>query len=84
MRTHLKLRICLVLGCLVVFSLISFRTAGTPADTAVAIVVNSANPVSNLTLSELRKIYFGDRQYSCSCARAERTSGKSFFGSSSR
>jgi len=47
----------------VVFSLISFRTAGTPADTDVAIVVNSANPVNNLTLSELRKIYFGDRQY---------------------
>ena len=63
MRTHLKLRICLVLGCLVVFSLISFRTTGTPADTEVAIVVNSANPVNNLTLSELRKIYFGDRQY---------------------
>ena len=63
MRTYLKLRICLVLGCLVVFSLISFRAAGTPAGTDVAIVVNSTNPVSNLTLSELRKIYFGDRQY---------------------
>jgi phosphate transport system substrate-binding protein len=63
MRTHLKLRICFVLSCLVVFSLISFRAAGTPAATDVAIVVNSTNPVSNLTLSELRKIYFGDRQY---------------------
>src|SRR6266481_47147 len=63
MRTHLKLRICLVLGSLVVFSLISIRAAGTPAAADVAIVVNSANPVSNLTLSELRKIYFGDRQY---------------------
>ena len=63
MRTHLKLRICLVLGSLVVFSLISIRAAGTPAATDVAIVVNSANPVGNLTLSELRKIYFGDRQY---------------------
>jgi len=47
----------------VVFSLISFRAVGTPAGADVAIVVNSANPVSNLTLSELRKIYFGDRQY---------------------
>ena len=63
MRTHLQLRIFLVLGCLAVFSLIIFRAAGTPADTHVAIVVNSANPVSNLTLSELRKIYFGGRQY---------------------
>src|SRR5882672_469105 len=63
MRTHLQLRISLVLGCLVVFSLISFRAAGKPAGTDVAIVVNSTNPVSNLTLSELRKIYFGDRQY---------------------
>ena len=63
MRTHLQLRISLMLSCLVAFSLISFRAAGTPADTDVAIVVNSANPVSNLTLSELRKIYFGDRQY---------------------
>jgi hypothetical protein len=63
MRTHLKLRICLALGSLVVFSLISIRAAGTPAAADVAIVVNSANPVSNLTLSELRKIYFGDRQY---------------------
>jgi len=63
MRTHLKLRICLVLSCLAVFSLISFRAVGTPAGADVAIVVNSANPVSNLTLSELRKIYFGDRQY---------------------
>jgi phosphate transport system substrate-binding protein len=44
-------------------SLISFRAAGTPADAEVAIVVNSSNPVSNLTLAELRKIYFGDRQY---------------------
>jgi phosphate transport system substrate-binding protein len=63
MRTNLKLRICLVLSCLAVFSLISFRAAGTPADTNVAIIVNSINPVSNLTLAELRKIYFGDRQY---------------------
>jgi phosphate transport system substrate-binding protein len=44
-------------------SLISFRAAGTPADTEVAIVVNSSNPVNSLTLAELRKIYFGDRQY---------------------
>ena len=63
MRTHLKLRICLGLSCLVVLSLISFRAAGTPGASDVAIVVNSTNSVSNLTLSELRKIYFGDRQY---------------------
>ena len=45
------------------FSLNSFRAAGTPAADEVAIVVNSTNPVNSLTLAELRKIYFGDRQY---------------------
>src|SRR6266850_4515455 len=63
MRTNLQLRISLVLGCLAVLSPISFRAAGTPVGTDVAIVVNSTNPVSNLTLSGRRKIYFGDRQY---------------------
>ena len=63
MRIHTKVRACLLLACLMAFSLISFRAAGTPADAEVAIVVNSSNPVNNLTLVELRKIYFGDRQY---------------------
>lgn len=63
MRTHTKVRACLLMACLMALALISFRAAGTPADAEVAIVVNSSNPVSNLTLAELRKIYFGDRQY---------------------
>lgn len=63
MKTHTKVRACLLLACLMAFSLISFRAAGTPAADEVAIVVNSSNPVNNLTLAELRKIYFGDRQY---------------------
>ena len=63
MKTHKKVRACLLMACLMAFSLISFRAAGTPADAEVAIVVNSSNPVNNLTLAELRKIYFGDRQY---------------------
>lgn len=63
MRTHTKVRACLLLACLMAFSLISLRAAGTPAADEVAIVVNSSNPVNNLSLAELRKIYFGDRQY---------------------
>jgi phosphate transport system substrate-binding protein len=63
MKTHTKVRACLLMACLMAFSLISFRAAGTPADAEVAIVVNSSNPVNNLSLAELRKIYFGDRQY---------------------
>jgi len=63
MRTQTKLRICILVSCLVAFSLISFRAAGTPPGAGIAIVVNTNNPVSNLTLADLRKIYFGDRQY---------------------
>ena len=63
MRTHVNLRICLVLAYLVAFALISIRTAGTATEADVAIVVNASNPVNNLTLPELRKIYLGERQY---------------------
>jgi len=63
MKSHIKVRTCFLPACLLAFSLISFRAAGTPAAAEVAVVVNSSNPVSNLTLADLRKIYFGDRQY---------------------
>ena len=63
MRTQTKLRICILVSCLVAFSLISFRAAGTPPGAGIAIVVNTSNPVNNLSLADLRKIYFGDRQY---------------------
>ena len=57
------MRILLVLACLAAFSLIAIRAAGTPSYAEVAIVVNLNNPVNNLPLADLRKIYFGDRQY---------------------
>ena len=63
MRTTTNVRMCLVLACLVAFSLIAVRTAGTPAEADVAVIVNPNNPVNNLTLSELRQIYLGERQY---------------------
>jgi len=63
MRTQTKPRICILVSCLVAFSLISFRAAGTPPGACIAIVVNTSNPVNNLSLADLRKIYFGDRQY---------------------
>jgi len=61
-KKHTKMRI-LVLACLAASSLIALRAAGTPSDAQVAMVVNLSNPVNNLTLADLRKIYFGDRQY---------------------
>ena len=63
MRTRTKPRICILVSCLVAFSLISFRATGTPPGAGIAIVVNTNNPVNNLSLADLRKIYFGDRQY---------------------
>jgi phosphate transport system substrate-binding protein len=63
MRTHVNLRISLVLAYLAAFTLISIRAAGTATEADVAIVVNASNPVNNLTLPELRKIYTGERQY---------------------
>ena len=63
MRTTTNVRMCLVLACLAAFSLIAVRTAGTPVQADVAVIVNSNNPVNNLTLSELRQIYLGERQY---------------------
>jgi len=43
--------------------ILSLRAANVPAQQEVAVVVNSANPVSNLSLSDLRKIYMGERLY---------------------
>jgi ABC-type phosphate transport system substrate-binding protein len=63
MRTHIKVRISLLLAFIVAFSLLCFRAAGAPADADVAIIVNANNPVNNLTMAELRKIYLGDKQY---------------------
>ncbi len=46
MRTTVNVQMCLVLACLAAFSLIAVRTAGTPADADVAIVLN---PVFQMT-----------------------------------
>src|SRR5260370_35058680 len=62
MRTTVNVQMCLVLACLAAFSLIAVRTAGTPADADVAIVLNPDTPVNNLTLADLRQIYLGERQ----------------------
>ena len=59
----LSARICLLVVCLVAFSMISVRAVGMGADDDIAIVVNPSNAVSNLTVAELRKIYTGERQY---------------------
>ncbi len=63
MRTKSYVWICGVLAGLVAFWLITIRAAGTPAEADVAIVVSPSNPVNNLTLADLRKIYMGERQY---------------------
>lgn len=44
-------------------SLISQVATGAPASSGVAIIVNSSNPLNNLTLPDLRKVYRGERQY---------------------
>jgi phosphate transport system substrate-binding protein len=63
MRTRSNVWMCAVLAGLAALSLITIRAAGSGAETNVAIVVSPENPVSNLTLAELRKIYRGERQY---------------------
>ncbi len=63
MRTTVNVRMCLVIACLAVFSMIAVWATGTPGEADVAIVVNPENPVNNLTLAELRQIYLGERQY---------------------
>jgi ABC-type phosphate transport system substrate-binding protein len=66
MRKVATLRLCCVLGCLWACAVAShmsraYAQSGTKSD--IAVVVNKENPVSNLSLSDLRKIYFGERQY---------------------
>ncbi len=63
MRTPTKFRICVMRACLFALSLLSSAAAGTATEGDIAIVVSPDNPVSNLTLAELRKIYMGERQY---------------------
>ena len=53
----------MLLACLLSLALILISAAANGAQSDVAIIVNPVNPVSNLTLAELRKIYMGERQY---------------------
>jgi phosphate transport system substrate-binding protein len=63
MRARSNVWMCALLVGVAAFSLIAIRADGSAAETDVAIVVSPSNPVSNLTLAELRKIYLGERQY---------------------
>lgn len=63
MRTKTKVQLCSVFTALVICSLISMHAGGTPTDRDVAIVVNPSNPIGNITLADLRKIFMGERQY---------------------
>jgi len=50
-------------ACLLALSLVWSAADGTATEGDIAIVVSPDNPVGNLTLPELRKIYLGERQY---------------------
>ena len=58
-----KIRMGAAILALLGVSLISQVAAQTAARSDVAIIVNRNNPVVNLTLADLRKIYRGERQY---------------------
>lgn len=63
MRPSRKVWMGAALVALLGVSLISQMATGAPASSGVAIIVNPSNPLNNLTLPELRKIYRGERQY---------------------
>ncbi len=63
MRTPTKFGTCVMRACLLALSLVWSAAAGTATEGDIAIVVSPDNPVGNLTLPELRKIYLGERQY---------------------
>jgi ABC-type phosphate transport system substrate-binding protein len=63
MKTNRKtaLRVS-ILGCLCL-ALLQSVTAQSSRDVDVAVVVHPDTPVTNLTLSEVRKVFLGERQY---------------------
>ena len=63
MRGLINLRIFALLALLGGLGLISGPAAQTTESPDIAIVVNSENVVSNLTMPELRRIFRGERQY---------------------
>ena len=63
MRGLTNLRICAILALLGALGLISGPAAQTTESPDIAIVVNSENSVTNLSMPELRRIFRGERQY---------------------
>jgi len=63
MRGLINVRICALLALLGALGLISGPVAQTTEGPDIAIVVNSENAVSNLSMPELRRIFRGERQY---------------------
>ena len=63
MRGLTNLRICAILALLAALGLISGPAAQTTEGPDIAIVVNSENSVTNLSMPELRRIFRGERQY---------------------
>jgi ABC-type phosphate transport system substrate-binding protein len=65
MKGPLNLGICATLALLAGLIVISGSTAQTTVTVGldVAIVVNPENPVNNLTMADLRRIFRGERQY---------------------
>ena len=58
--------LCYVLGCLFACAVaggVGRAFAQIGAHSAIAVVVNKDNPISNLSIPDLRKIYLGERQY---------------------
>lgn len=63
MRGLTNLRICAILALLGALGLIFGPAAQTTEGPDIAIVVNSENSVTNLSMPELRRIFRGERQY---------------------
>lgn len=63
MRSRVRILIYSLVSCVSLIPLLSGAKAGASAEDDIAIIVHPENPVNNLTLSELRKLYMGERLY---------------------
>ena len=65
--SHLLKNLGTLLGAtpflLVLFAMDNFSGAQPPRESDVAVVVNGDTPVTDLSLSEVRKVFLGERQY---------------------
>ena len=55
--------ILLITALLALASILNLSLAQTARDSDVAVVVNADTPVTDLSLSEVRKVFLGERQY---------------------